>query len=129
MLLTEAMASGCAVVGFDAGGGAEYLTDEISWPVPAGDIVGFVDRLEEVLTLWDTDRDAIERKTRSAIELVRQRYTLENEADDIVAALGPALERARNCDNTSTFDVHYRENRLRATARRLRSAGRAFRRR
>jgi hypothetical protein len=59
--------------------------------------------------------------------LVRQRYTLENEAGDIVAALEPALERARNGDASSTFDVHYRENQLRATARRLRSAARAFR--
>lgn len=126
MLLTEAMASGCAVVGFTAGGGAEYLTDDVAWPVPAGDIVGFVDRLEEVLSLWETGRDVISRKTQSAIELVRQRYTLENEAGDIVAALQPALEQARRCPITSTFDVHYREHPLRAAARRLYGAARAF---
>jgi len=126
MLLTEAMASGCAVVGFTAGGGAEYLTDEVAWPVPAGDIVGFVERLEEVFMLYETDPGAVARKTRSAVELVRERYTLENEASDILAALQPALDRARSGLATEMFDVQRREGGLRTAVRRARLAARAF---
>ncbi len=126
MLLTEAMASGCAVVGFAAGGGIEYLTEEVAWPVAASDIVGFVERLEEVLALYDTEPEAVEHRTRAAVELVRQRYTLANEAGDIVAALQPALDRARGGVVTQSFDVQRQESGLQTTLHRVRQAARAF---
>lgn len=39
----EALASGCAVVGFDGHGGGEYFTDEVGWPVEDGDVEALVD--------------------------------------------------------------------------------------
>lgn len=126
MLLTEAMASGTAVVGFDAGGGREYLTEDLSWPVPAGDIVRFVERLEEVATLWDADPKLLEIKTGSAIDLVRERYTLENEAADAVAALTAAYQRATGLPKGQSFDVSATPSRSAAYKARARAVGRAL---
>ena len=94
MLLTEGMASGCAVVGYDAGGGREFLTPDVAFPVPASEIVGFAERIEHVTRAWDEDRDSVLAMTARAISWVRDRYTLAHEAADIVAAIEPARLRA-----------------------------------
>jgi hypothetical protein len=94
LLLTEAMASGCPVVGFDAGGGREYLTEDVAWPVPAGDVVRFAERIEEVTRGFLSGSADLARRTDAAVSMVRREYTPDHEAADVVQALRPVVERA-----------------------------------
>ncbi len=126
MLLTEAMASGCAVVGFHAGGGREYLTDDVAWPVQASEIVTFAERLEEVALGWDERRDAVEVKTSRAVDFIRERYTLSGEAADIVAAIRPAVDRAVSLKRTLEHNVAEVPRRRDFLRQRTRAVGRAL---
>jgi hypothetical protein len=105
MFLTEAMASGCAVVGFDGGGGREYLTEEVAWPVPLGDIIRFAERVEEVTRAFSSASPEFEAKTRRAVCLVQHEYTLEHEAADVVDALRPVVELAARKDPGRGYNV------------------------
>jgi glycosyltransferase involved in cell wall biosynthesis len=126
MLLTEAMASGCAVVGYPAGGGGEYLTESRSWPVKEGDVVAFAARIEELMTAWDSDRASVQAKTDRGREHVARQYTLSNEAADIISALAPALARARGLSSDGSHDVADPRGLKTEAARRLRSAAKAL---
>jgi hypothetical protein len=105
LFLAEAMASGCAVVGFDGGGGREFLTEEVAWPVPPGDPVRFGERLEEVMRAFGDRSTEFEAKTQRAVRLVQKEYTLDHEAADVVDALRPVVERASDIDPAPRYDV------------------------
>lgn len=127
MLLSEAMASGCAVVGYPAGGGAELLAEDRSWPVPTLDVVQLAARIEEVVTAWDGDRQEVVAKTTRARAFVATTYTIEHEADDVVAAIEPALLAAKRCDPAQTYALFDRTPPIaREAGRRLRVAARAL---
>ena len=127
MLLTEAMAARCAVVGFDAGGGREFLTEATAWPVPAGDVVRFAERLEEVAKLWDGDRAPLLARVDAASQLVRERYTIEREAADVVEALSDAVAIARRKPASPTHDVAEIPRFSAKVLRRARAAARGLR--
>lgn len=127
MLLAEGMASGCAVVGYAAGGGREFLTEDVSWPVEAGEIVDFAWRLEQVMRDWEENRQRVLRRTVRARELVRERYNSQNEHADLMAALTPALQRARVREEPGSHQVFRpATTRGREIKRRLRGAARAL---
>jgi len=105
LFLTEAMASGCAVVGFDGGGGREYLTEDVAWPVPPGDVIRFAERVEEVTRAFSSGSSEFEAKTRRAVRLVHQEYTMEHEAADVVDALRPVVELAARKDPGRGYNV------------------------
>jgi glycosyltransferase involved in cell wall biosynthesis len=126
LVLTEAMAAGCAVVGYPAGGGKEYLTEDLAWPVKVGDVISFARRLESVMTAWDAKRDEVDRKTRQARQFVRDTYPLSKEAADMQAALEPALEQARRLPSEPAYNVASQQRLSREAARRLRVAGKAL---
>lgn len=125
MLLTEAMASGAAVVGFDAGGGREFMTEEAAWPVPAGDVIRFAERIEEVARAWDDDASVLADKTATARRLVGQRYTLEIEARDVVAAMQPAVAAAKSKSASGSHNVAQIPGKLDAVRTRLRAIAKA----
>lgn len=128
MLLTEAMAAGCAVIGYTAGGGAEYLVEDYGWPVPTGDVVTFAKRLEGLMGAWASDQQTIVSKTDRAREYVRRQYTLEQEAADIIEALRPALARAQDCDPTASYNIARPDTWRRVVAQRTRLAAKALQR-
>jgi hypothetical protein len=126
MLLTEAMSCGTAVVGFDAGGGREYLTEAHGWPVPAADVVRFAERLEEVTFLWDTDRQRVVQKTAAAADFVRTTYTVAHEAADAVEAVRIGVDRAREQRGDQTYDVAEIPKAADAVRARVRAVGKAL---
>lgn len=127
MLVTEAMAAGCAVVGYAAGGGREFLTESVAWPVPAGEVVGFAQRLEEVVCSWQEDRACVIGRTARARELVQGKYNADNASSDIVSALEPVLDRAVQQDGLASYAL-YRPPRscLREVSGRVRGAARVL---
>lgn len=80
----EAMASGCVVVGYHGWGGREYFRPEFSYPVEAGDVLGFARQAESALGLARTDPQRILRKGMLARDHVRQEYSLQREEEDIL---------------------------------------------
>lgn len=58
----EAMAAQCVVIGYDGGGGKEFLSSDTGYPVPYGDIVGYARTVEAVLDeLRAGSSDPVER--------------------------------------------------------------------
>jgi tetratricopeptide (TPR) repeat protein len=88
----EAMASGCAVVGYHGWGGREYFRKEFCWPVEVGDVVGFAREAEKVLIEARTDPDFLERLGNAAAQFVREHYSGEREEQDILAAWKSIVE-------------------------------------
>ena len=94
----EAMASGCVVVGYHGRGGREYFDQAFSYPVEAGDIVGFARAVEEMLAREQAGPGTMERQAKQAMEFVRGKYPPEQEAKDIMeiwrTILHSRMERA-----------------------------------
>ena len=60
-VVMEAMASGCVVIGYHGRGGKEYFQRSFSYPIEAGDIVGFAKAVESVLAREKESRGQLER--------------------------------------------------------------------
>lgn len=80
----EAMASGCAVIGYHGNGGREYFRPEFCWPIEVGDIVGFALAAESVIQLYTQDRATILTRTQRAAAFVRSEYSLQREKSEVV---------------------------------------------
>jgi hypothetical protein len=87
----EAMASGCVVVGFDGRGGREFLTPETGFPVPNGDLRGFVETVEAAMRTADEDPGRLDGLRRHASEFITTRYSAQREAESVAAAWAPVL--------------------------------------
>jgi hypothetical protein len=90
----EAMASGCAVVGYHGRGGREYFDEACSWPIEMGDIVGFARAAEDVLQHGLQEPGWLTEIGRRAATLVREHYSPEREQRDIVGAWEAILAAA-----------------------------------
>jgi glycosyltransferase involved in cell wall biosynthesis len=82
----EAMASGCVVVGFDGRAGREYFSEQTGFPVDMGDLGGFLRTVESALHLAEVDMGRLDRLRRHAASFIASEYSLEQEAQSIVAA-------------------------------------------
>jgi glycosyltransferase involved in cell wall biosynthesis len=80
----EAMLCGCLVAGYHGNGGREVLRPEISWPVEAGDILGFARVAENLLRQVDASPSELSRKTVEAREFVSREYSMERERQDVL---------------------------------------------
>jgi glycosyltransferase involved in cell wall biosynthesis len=79
----EAMICGCVVVGFHGGGGREYFNAAFSYPIEAGDIIGFVQKAEEVITAFRENPASILEKGKTASERVSLDYSARIEEADL----------------------------------------------
>jgi hypothetical protein len=82
----EAMASGCVTVGYHGGGGREFLTPDLGFPIEVGDIVGYARTVESVLRMCRDARQVLEALTGKAAAFIRATYSPANEVGDILAA-------------------------------------------
>jgi hypothetical protein len=80
----EAMLSGAIVVGYHGNGGREFFHPEYSWPVDAGDIMGFVDAAQEVLRLFRTDLPGLQQRAAKARAFVEVEYSPAREERDVL---------------------------------------------
>jgi glycosyltransferase involved in cell wall biosynthesis len=80
----EAMLCGCLVAGYHGNGGREVLRPEISWPVEAGDIMGFARVAENLLRQVNASPSELSRKTAEAREFVSREYSMERERQDVL---------------------------------------------
>ena len=80
----EAMLCGCLVAGYHGNGGREVLRPEISWPVEAGDIMGFARAAESLLRQLNTSPAELSRKAAEARDFVSREYSMERERQDIL---------------------------------------------
>jgi hypothetical protein len=80
----EAMACGCIVVGYDGGGGAEFMRRGLAQVVPPADVMAVAARVEQVLADWRRRPARVLAMGRRASGFVRERYSLERERDDVL---------------------------------------------
>ncbi len=80
----EAMICGCVVVGYHGGGGREYFDPAFSYPVEAGDIIGFARKAEEVLAACKENPASILEKGKKASERISLEYDSRNEEADLI---------------------------------------------
>jgi glycosyltransferase involved in cell wall biosynthesis len=81
----EAMLAGCVVVGYHGYGGREFLTDELAFPIEVGDVVGFADRVADVLDTLDSHPDALRSRAEAASRFIAENYPPEREESDLLA--------------------------------------------
>ena len=92
----EAMASGCAVVGYTGGGGDEFFDPEYCFPVQEGDLLSFVGAIENILHMNNSQTEELDNMRRTASETIRTRYSYENSRQSIIQAFTKACESTLN---------------------------------
>jgi glycosyltransferase involved in cell wall biosynthesis len=80
----EAMASGCVVIGYHGRGGREYFDRSFSYPIEAGDIVGFAKAVESVLSREKESPGTLEKQGKQAAAYVGVNYSPQREEQDII---------------------------------------------
>jgi len=80
----EAMSAGCVVVGYHGNGGREFLTEELAFPVPAGEVVTFADTVAGVLRRLERGSPELTRRVEAASRFTRENYSPEREERDLV---------------------------------------------
>ncbi|MBP3957827.1 glycosyltransferase family 4 protein [Gemmata sp. G18] len=80
----EALACGCALVGYHGRGGREYFRPEFCHPVEFGDVVGFARAVEDVVRLRATAPGALRARCAAGAAYVREHYSVAREEADIV---------------------------------------------
>jgi glycosyltransferase involved in cell wall biosynthesis len=70
----EAMICGCVVVGYHGGGGREYFHPDFSYPIEAGDIIGFANKATELIEAFKENPDSVLEKGKKASERISRDY-------------------------------------------------------
>ncbi len=81
---SEAMASGCVVVGYHGWGGREYFKPEFSYPVEVGDVLNFAKLAEQALQEARISPEQTQAKGQQARDYIQKEYSPERETNDIV---------------------------------------------
>jgi hypothetical protein len=79
----EAMLAGCRVVGYSGMGCREYFENSLCSEVPFGDIVKFVESVEETALASEHDIDGFIRSVRRSQSYVCEAYSVERERIDL----------------------------------------------
>ena len=75
----EAMACGCLTIGYHGMGGREFLSRDVAYPIPTGDIVRFAKTVESVLAEHPGAETPLSARGRAAAALIHHRYSPERE--------------------------------------------------
>jgi glycosyltransferase involved in cell wall biosynthesis len=81
----EAMACGCYVVGFTGFGGRDVFDPAFSKPVEDGDVLAAAREVAASLRRYERDPAAVREDGAHAAERIRERYSMERQARDLVA--------------------------------------------
>ncbi len=88
----EAMATGSIVTGFNGVGGAEYLTDDVAFPIPDSDVIGLVDKVVQLVAEYDEDPTRLDALRRRASSFVVKKYD-KGLATSVLLAKWKGLEK------------------------------------
>ncbi len=92
----EAMACGCITIGYHGWGGKEFFRPEFSFPIEDGDILGFAQRVEEVIKAYNTDENYYFEKRNQAAEFITEQYSQEREERELIGAWKQILQDQAN---------------------------------
>jgi glycosyltransferase involved in cell wall biosynthesis len=87
----EAMANGCAVVGFPAWGGDSFLTEAFSRSVRTGDVLALAEAAEESLISLLAEPSTWQEKVNRARTMVQENHGPDRAAASTRAAFGAFL--------------------------------------
>jgi hypothetical protein len=79
----EAILSGCVVVGYHGQGGAEYMNPDFCFPIPEGDVVGYAQVVERVLSDVRRDPSAFDEQLKRARKYVLSHYAPNQEEREV----------------------------------------------
>lgn len=79
----EAMACGCSVIGYHGQGGREYFKRPYAYPIESGDILHFVQTIEDIAL----NQDSLVEERKLASEFILQNYSQKREKEDLKNAL------------------------------------------
>lgn len=88
----EAMACGCAVVGFSGFGGRELFDPSWATEVSDGDVLALARAVEALLARCDRDPQGVRAEGLRAAAAVAVRYSPAAERADVLRVLGPLLD-------------------------------------
>jgi glycosyltransferase involved in cell wall biosynthesis len=81
----EAMASGCYVIGFSGFGGRDLFDPSSSAPVEDGDVLAAAEAVAAAIDRYERDPQGVRAAGAAAGARVRERYSLQRQADDLIA--------------------------------------------
>jgi Glycosyl transferases group 1 len=84
----EAMLAGCVVIGYTGVAGAEFLDDEVGFPIEDGNIAVFVKTIEEVVERCRNGDVKIEAMRRKASERIARNYGLQRHEASVMKVFG-----------------------------------------
>lgn len=80
----EAMACGCITVGYQAGGGREFMKPELSFPIPCGEVISYADTVANIIKDYDREPERFAVMGKAASDYVLGTYTPQRETEDVV---------------------------------------------
>lgn len=81
----EAMASGCIVIGYAGQGGKEYFSPNFSFKIDEGNIIQFVEKIEEVVVMFNNNNTNLLEMQENASIYISENYNLLKEEESIVS--------------------------------------------
>ena len=81
----EAMASGCYVIGFSGFGGRDLFDRSCSAPVEDGDVLAAAREIAAAIDRYEREPEAVRAAGAAAGARVREKYSLQRQARDLVA--------------------------------------------
>ena len=75
----EAMSCGCIVIGYDGGGGREFLNKGLSFNIQSGDILGYYNCLNKIVIDLNINLYCYDELRKSASDFINKNYSLETE--------------------------------------------------
>ena len=81
----EAMAAECVVIGYTAHGGDEFFTEETGVPIRSGDLIGFVEAIEQAVADFRENPERLDRIRKQASQTIRETYNHDSTRQALLA--------------------------------------------
>jgi len=82
----EALSSGALVVGYDGEGGKEFFNPPFAHAIPHGNIIEFVKKVEEMMALFEKDKNQFIRIGKMGSDYITNKYSIAEENRSVVKA-------------------------------------------
>lgn len=79
----EALACGCLLVGYHGNAGIEYFKSPFADPIPKGDLIGYVKKVEELALQYEEKMEENRARMDAGLAFVHTHYSKEREIQDL----------------------------------------------